>query len=151
MAVVLTNVLIFCAVFVAAVGTEKYNVALPTPVPADCLRCICIVESNCKMPSPVCQIDVGSLSCGPYQIKDDYWNDARMKGGDLMGSWRKCTADMGCSGETVQGYMARYAVFSRLEHQPTCEDFARIHNGGPNGYNRTSTLKYWSRVKECLN
>ena len=66
-------------------------------------------------------------------------------------AWRKCTADMGCSGETVQGYMARYAVFSRLEHQPTCEDFARIHNGGPNGYNRTSTLKYWSKVNECLN
>ncbi|XP_788357.1 lysozyme 3 [Strongylocentrotus purpuratus] len=151
MAVVITNVLIFCAVFVAALGTEKYHVALPTPVPADCLRCICIVESNCKMPAPVCQMDVGSLLCGPYQITGDEWNDARMKGGDLMGSWRKCTADMGCSGETIQGYMARFAVISRLEHEPTCEDFARIHNGGPNGYNRTSTLKYWSRVKECLN
>ncbi|XP_041478549.1 lysozyme-like [Lytechinus variegatus] len=131
-------------------GQNAKNVILPTPVPSDCLKCICIVESGCKMPNPLCQVDVGSLSCGPYQLKQDYWNDAKFKGGDLDGSWRKCSADFGCSGDAVQGYMARYAVERRLGHIPTCEDFARIHNGGPDGFNKTSTLKYWARVKECL-
>ena len=37
------------------------------------------------MPSPVCHMDVGSLSCGPYQIKLAYWQDATQKGGSLMG------------------------------------------------------------------
>lgn len=122
----------------------------PAPVPGDCLHCICVVESRCVMPDPVCQLDVGSLSCGPYQIKQAYWNDARLKGGDLMGSWRKCTANMQCSTDAVQGYMARYATFERLGRAPQCEDFARIHNGGPNGFKNPSTLKYWERVKECL-
>ena len=37
------------------------------------------------MPDPVCRMDVGSLSCGPYQIKNAYWTDAKLKGGDLDG------------------------------------------------------------------
>ena len=63
---------------------KVYN-ASAGPVPSNCLHCICIVESGCKMPNPVCRMDVGTLSCGPYQIKEDYWSDARQKGGDLDG------------------------------------------------------------------
>eukprot|EP00057_Strongylocentrotus_purpuratus_P004153 XP_003728138.1 PREDICTED: lysozyme [Strongylocentrotus purpuratus] len=125
--------------------------ALPTPVPADCLKSICMVESNGKMPDPLCRMDQGSLSCGPYQIKEAYWLDARMKGGDLMGSWTKCAASFSCSEQAVHGYMARYATFGRLNHQPTNEDFARIHNGGPNGFKKPCTLAYWSRVNALLN
>jgi hypothetical protein len=95
-------------------------------------------------------MDVGSLSCGPYQIKEAYWKDARLKGGDLMGDWKKCTATFPCSEAAVQGYMERYAVTSRLGHNPTCEDFARIHNGGPNGFKNPNTIAYWGRVKKCL-
>ncbi|XP_022088600.1 lysozyme-like [Acanthaster planci] len=120
------------------------------PVPYNCMHCICIVESNCKMPNPVCHMDVGSLSCGPYQIKKAYWNDARLKGGSLMGDWKKCTATFTCSEDAVQGYMERYAIYSRLGHNPTCEDFARIHNGGPNGFKNPATIPYWDKVKNCL-
>ncbi|XP_063969190.1 protein mesh-like [Lytechinus pictus] len=70
-----------------------------------------------------------------------------------MGSWMACTAEFECSEQAVQGYMARYATFQRLERQPTCQDFARIHNGGPNGYKKEATLVYWetalSRYEEC--
>ena len=34
---------------------------------------------------------------------------------------------------------------------PICEDYARIHNGGPNGCNSGSTDEYWSRVSDCCN
>ncbi|XP_072170398.1 lysozyme-like [Diadema setosum] len=144
--------LLFSTNLVSA-GMQSNNASftkLPAPVPSDCLHCICVVESNCKMPSPVCQMDVGSLSCGPYQIKQGYWLDARLKGGDLDGSWQACTATFDCSERCVQGYMARYAVYGRLGHTPTCEDFARIHNGGPNGYKNPNTLGYWNKVKNCL-
>ncbi|XP_071837441.1 lysozyme 1-like [Apostichopus japonicus] len=119
-------------------------------VPSDCLKCICFVESTCTIPSPLCHMDVGSLSCGPYQIKLGYWQDARLKGGSLDGDWQKCSATFDCSERAVQGYMARYATYARLEHNPTCEDFARIHNGGPNGFKNPATEKYWLRVKKCL-
>ena len=59
---------------------KVYNVTAG-PVPPNCLHCICIVESGCKMPDPVCEMDVYSLSCGPYQIKEPYWQDARQNGG----------------------------------------------------------------------
>ncbi|KAJ8037319.1 Lysozyme 1 [Holothuria leucospilota] len=95
-------------------------------------------------------MDGGSLSCGPYQIKQAYWQDARLKGGTLGGDWKTCAASFDCSERAVQGYMARYATATRLGHQPTCEDFARIHNGGPNGYKKSATDGYWSKVKKCL-
>ena len=47
-------------------------------------------------------------------------------------------------------YMDRYATPGRLGRKPTPEDIARIHNGGPNGYKKKSTLKYWERVKTEL-
>ena len=46
--------------------------------------------------------------------------------------------------------MARYATERRLGRTPTYEDVARIHNGGPNGYKKTATYKYWQKVKKKL-
>jgi len=48
-------------------------------------------------------------------------------------------------------YWDRYATEERLEHIPTDEDRARIHNGGPNGYKKESTVKYWKKVQKCIN
>ncbi|XP_071492298.1 invertebrate-type lysozyme-like [Diadema antillarum] len=124
---------------------------MPSPVPEDCLQCMCLaLSSRCQMPHPVCSFDVISLLCGPYRIDEPYWIDARLRAGDLKGSWQQCSSDVTCSKNTVQGYMARYAVSSRLGHPPTCEDFARIHVGGPNGFKSSSTLNFWLQVKECL-
>nr|AHJ11174.1 i-type lysozyme [Branchiostoma japonicum] len=119
-------------------------------VPDDCMNCICYVESGCRMPDPLCHMDVGSLSCGPFQLKRAYWLDARLKGGPLMNDWQTCSASWTCSRQAVNGYMERYAVSSRLGHSPTCEDFSRIHNGGPNGFKNPATLAYWERAKKCL-
>tara|TARA_Y100000004_G_C8921556_1_gene415662 strand:- start:1019 stop:1384 length:366 start_codon:yes stop_codon:yes gene_type:complete len=48
-----------------------------------------------------------------------------------------------------RAYMERYATEERLGRPVTFEDIARIHNGGPNGYKKKSTIKYWEKVK-CL-
>jgi Destabilase len=41
------------------------------------------VESNCN-PNIGCRMDVGSLSCGAYQIKEGYWRDCGSPGGGLF-------------------------------------------------------------------
>lgn len=49
-----------------------------------------------------------------------------------------------------QAYMQRYATPQRLGRAVTAEDIARIHNGGPNGWKKQSTEKYWSKVNAQL-
>ena len=49
--------------------------------------------------------------------------------------------------QIVRAYMARYATKKRLGREPTYSDLARIHNGGPSGYKKTATDKYWQKVK----
>ncbi|XP_071830810.1 lysozyme-like isoform X2 [Apostichopus japonicus] len=119
------------------------------PVPSDCMACICAVESNCNS-NIGCNVDRGSYSCGPFQIKQPYYTDALTRSSNLGSGWVSCTTNKACAERTVQAYMTRYATYSRLRHTPTCEDFARIHNGGPNGYRYSSTIGYWNRVSACL-
>jgi len=52
--------------------------------------------------------------------------------------------------QIFEAYMDRYATEERLGRKPTAEDIARIHNGGPNGYKKKSTVKYWVKVKKQL-
>ncbi|XP_046861210.1 lysozyme 3-like [Xenia sp. Carnegie-2017] len=109
-------------------------------VSSTCLRCICNVESGCRT-SVRCG-DNGR-SCGPYQIQYGYWTDASSPGR----GYRQCVDTFFCAETTIQNYMNRYATYARLGHNPTCEDYARIHNGGPNGYRSSSTLGYWQKIR----
>ena len=59
--------------------------------------------------------------------------------------------DVDYADRIVRAYMKRYATERRLGRKVTQEDIARIHNGGPNGYKKESTEKYWSKVKKILN
>ena len=52
--------------------------------------------------------------------------------------------------DIVLAYMARYATEARLGRLPNAQDIARIHNGGPNGYKKDATLKYWGKVRDQL-
>ncbi len=50
--------------------------------------------------------------------------------------------------QIFHAYMDRYATKERLGREPTMEDVARIHNGGPNGWKKESTKKYYEKVKK---
>ena len=50
----------------------------------------------------------------------------------------------------TMAYMARYATEERLGRPVTAQDIARIHNGGPGGYKKQATEKYWVKVKAEL-
>lgn len=109
------------------------------------LRAICKVESNCNSDA----VGDGGKAIGPYQIWYVYWKDAVEHDPSIGGSYRDCL-NKGYSEKIVRAYMDRYANERRLRRPVTDQDRARIHNGGPNGYNKTSTLKYWKKVKNVL-
>lgn len=52
--------------------------------------------------------------------------------------------------QIMLSYLHRYATENRLGRRPTIEDYARIWNGGPNGYEKQATVKYWNKVKKEL-
>jgi hypothetical protein len=109
-----------------------------------CMKCICNVESGCN-PNIGCVPDQGSDSCGAYQIKNAYWIDCGQPGG----SWKACANDLSCAEGCVKAYMRRYGTYCTGGTPPTCEDYSRIHNGGPKGCQKSSTLGYWAKVKQC--
>ncbi|CAF0814912.1 unnamed protein product [Adineta ricciae] len=110
-----------------------------------CLDCICKIESGCR---PLgCAWDVNSNSCGYYQLKQVYWIDCYSPGGSL----EACSKDKACSEKCVQAYMARYGTRCTGGRAPTCQDYARIHNGGPNGCKITATQGYWNKIAACYN
>ena len=107
------------------------------------------------------EIAVGDhgAAIGPLQIHRVYYNDAvqfdpSLQSGQYNGyTYDKCMGpgSFEYSKKVGDAYMARYATAKRLGHTPTDEDFARIHNGGPNGWKSRSTLGYWQKVQAVLN
>ena len=111
----------------------------------DVLAAIRIVESNDDPDA----VGDGGDSIGCYQIQKCYWLDAK-EFSDLGGTYLDCY-NRGYADRTVRFYMARYATERRLGREVTQEDVARIHNGGPNGYKKECTKKYWKKVEVILN
>ncbi|KAK2149480.1 hypothetical protein LSH36_450g02102 [Paralvinella palmiformis] len=99
-----------------------------------------------------CYLDGETDSCGPFAIKIEYWCDANNIypcTPDYDQQFRDCTMYYNCSVVTVNGYMCRYGEYCTGGVTPTCEDFARIHNGGPNGCTCDCTDEYWDLVHLC--
>ena len=92
---------------------------------------------------------------GPLQIWESYYNDAVQHDKSLSSggkTWNDCKGpgSFEYSKRVANAYMERYATERRLGHPPTNEDFARIHNGGPNGFKKDATKKYWDKVRSEL-
>ena len=96
-----------------------------------------------QCPGPDCPLGDGGNALGPLQIWRIAWTDVQKPGE----SYEDCK-DLDYSVEIFRRYTARYATAKRLGHEPTNEDLARIWNGGPNGFKKTSTKIYWSKVNK---
>ncbi|XP_052082940.1 lysozyme-like [Mytilus californianus] len=116
------------------------GILLPT-ISDKCLACICHVESRCNR-NIGCRWDVGSDSCGPLQIKEVFWKDCHRPGG----GYKQCANDYNCAKRCTQAFMKRYGGKTC---GTTCEDYARMHNGGPSGCKKSSTNWYWNKIKEA--
>jgi hypothetical protein len=88
----------------------------------------------------------GGRAAGAYQIHRAYWADAmRILGQDWPYEQAR-NPDKAL--QAVYAYTRHYA---RLYHRPWCaETIARIHNGGPRGWQKQATLIYWRKVEIAL-
>ncbi|XP_046340624.1 lysozyme 3-like [Haliotis rufescens] len=115
--------------------------AATAAISSSCLHAICVVESGCQ---PLgCKYDVNGNACGYYQIHTGYYSDCGSPGS----SWQACAKDKSCADSCVRAYMNRYGTYCTGGRTPTCEDYARIHNGGPKGCVHSNTLGYWHKVQ----
>ena len=83
---------------------------------------------------------------GVLQVRKVYVDDVNEYCGTSIYA-NDCRWDPELSILVTQAYMNRYAKKSRLKRNPTFEDVARIHNGGPNGWRYKSTDKHWAKFK----
>jgi hypothetical protein len=81
-------------------------------------------------------------SLGPLQISKAYWQDSKVKG-----KYSDC-ANLIYSKRVAIAYFRKWGGMA-LEMRDW-EILARIHNGGPRGYRKQSTLKHWKKVREEL-
>jgi len=92
------------------------------------------------------QVGDDGLAFGCLQMHSAYVQDAAEHAGE---NWTHEDAfDRDKSIEIFMAYMDRYATKERLGRPVTIEDIVRIHNGGPNGYKKDSTIKYWKKFQE---
>ncbi len=97
---------------------------------------------------------------GPMQIRLPCVKDVRQyagvsiyvdeKGKSVEITPENCLGNFELSVWIFRNYMARYVTEKRLGRPPTDEDRARCWNGGPNGYKKQSTVKYWVKVEKAL-
>lgn len=80
----------------------------------------------------ICIDDVNRITGGAYVVNDRY--------------------DPVKSAEIVSAYLYHYGL--QYERQTgksaTIEVLARIYNGGPNGWKKNSTIKYWNKIQEVI-
>ena len=88
--------------------------------------------------------------CLPY--KDVVTMSSHVHVRRYVAGWRSCTKQMRCSQTCVRKYMGRYGdrcARRAGRYRATCQDYARVHNGGPNGCRNSRTLGYWRKISAC--
>jgi hypothetical protein len=81
---------------------------------------------------------------GSFQIWRTYWQDAVEHDKTIGGKYEDCKNEEYAK-RIVLAYWDRYAP-----KNATNEQLARIHNGGPQGWKNSNTIKYWNKVKKEL-
>jgi hypothetical protein len=61
-----------------------------------------------------------------------------------------CLGNPELSAKIFRKYVSMYATEKRLGRAVTDEDCARIWNGGPSGWKKSSTKTYWAGVQKYL-
>lgn len=94
--------------------------------------------------------DRGATSENIYQIRKIYVKDVNRFSVNYY--YEDDVKDKDKSERMMCDYWYRYASLYRVkENKPvTYEVLARIHNGGPNGYEKASTVGYWRKVRNVL-
>ena len=111
---------------------------------SELILAIMLVESNGNVDA----VGDNNTAHGCLQLTEAYIQDAAIHAEE---DWTVLDAyDKETSIRIFTAYMHKYATKERLGRNVAAEDVARIHNGGPNGWFKASTLSYWGKVKAKL-
>tara|TARA_R110000851_G_scaffold123234_4_gene252953 strand:+ start:333 stop:728 length:396 start_codon:yes stop_codon:yes gene_type:complete len=116
-----------------------------TPQQTELVNALIQVESNGNDDA----VGDNGNAIGCLQIWEIYHTDATERS-NIGGKYLDCyTRDY--SIKVFDAYMRRYARDAWTDPLKfDAEKVARIHNGGPKGYKKKSTLKYWAKVQSIL-
>jgi hypothetical protein len=81
---------------------------------------------------------------GAYQIHRSYWIDATEKDATLRALGYESVTNREIAERVVIAYLTRYAPDWKID------TVARIHNGGPKGHRKESTLDYARKVRAAM-
>lgn len=123
-----------------------------------------ISDSIRKLLDAIRQVETGGLpnkgqdavgdagkALGPYQIWKVYWKDATEFDKSIGGTYEDVKKKEYAE-KVMLAYWRRYCpnAYRDPSKLNNLEIMARIHNGGPKGYEKPATLNYWVRVKSHL-
>jgi len=93
----------------------------------------------------------GKTSNNVYQLKPIYVEDVCRITGQRI-THAQAIGDDALARACIAAYWNHYghAYWKQTGTEASAEALARIHNGGPDGWRRTSTHGYWLRVSEAL-
>ncbi len=109
------------------------------------LNAVRVTETGGMPNDGIGAIGDNGTSLGPYQISYAYWVDAQMP----YGTWNRCLVDKAYSEEVMKRYWRRYCP--NAYKNGNWEILARVHNGGPSGFRKQATIRYWNTVKRIMN
>jgi hypothetical protein len=81
---------------------------------------------------------------GAYQIHRSYWIDATEKDATLRALGYESVTNREIAERVVIAYLTRYAPDWKID------TVARIHNGGPRGHKKDSTLDYARKARAAM-
>lgn len=124
-----------------------YNTMLAAEITPQFLDRLAMVESGINDAA----VNKAENAHGRYQIRQAYLDDANSKLGTSY--TLHDMHDHEKAAKVVIAYLTRYgdSYERRTGHLATDEVLARIHNGGPRGAEKASTIAYWGkflRVKQ---
>ena len=95
--------------------------------------------------------DNGMVSNNVYQLSDTFIMDVN----DICGKQVFLYTDKYDRERSEQMMKVYWSYYGRryknkTGNEPTYSVLARIHNGGPDGWSKYATKRYWRRVKELL-
>ena len=94
-------------------------------------------------------LNLKNKAYGCLQIRKPYIDDVNKKLGTNYKA-EDCLGKKELSLTIYREYMKIYATKENIGREPTSEDIARIHNGGPSGWKNKYTVVYWSKVRKLL-
>lgn len=135
------KLIILVLMLAASNGLAVMSVELPSKF----VHALNMVEAGGKRSNV--EVGDGGKAIGPFQIHRAYWQDAVEHDSTIKGKYEDCQ-DYTYSVKVISAYMHRYA-FCYIKSS-NYQAAARIHNGGPKGYSKQATLKYWQKVEKFL-